>query len=198
MLRLNWTEQAQGTLEVKSMMNHAPECMGSNQQASDQKSSTLPLSVWTTAPTSTLPLSVWTTAPTITLPLSVWTTAPTITLPLSVWTTAPTITLPLSVWTTAPTITLPLSVWTTAPTITLPLSVWTTAPTSLRRDVIWSCYGTPDFTPFGEFMISPIRYFSLYILLNLSVLGLCLQIKDSGLFAWISLTALSQTYFFNS
>ena len=32
-------------------------------------------------------------------------------------------------------------------------------------------------------------------LLNLSVLGLCLRINDSGLFAWISLTALSRTYF---
>ena len=34
-----------------------------------------------------------------------------------------------------------------------------------------------------------------YILLNLSVLGLCLRINDSGLFAWISLTVLSHTYF---
>ena len=34
-----------------------------------------------------------------------------------------------------------------------------------------------------------------YILLNLSVLGPCLRINDSGLFAWISLTALSRTYF---
>ena len=33
-----------------------------------------------------------------------------------------------------------------------------------------------------------------YILLNLSVLGLCLRINDSGLFAWISLNALSRTY----
>ena len=37
--------------------------------------------------------------------------------------------------------------------------------------------------------------FIYYILLNLSVLGLCLRINDSGLFAWISLTALSRTYF---
>ena len=51
--------------------------------------------------------------------------------------------------------------------------------------------GTPDLIPFGEFMISPIHY----ILLNLSVLGLFLRINDSGLFAWISLTALSRTYF---
>ena len=42
-----------------------------------------------------------------------------------------------------------------------------------------------DFTPFGEFMILFIYY--IYILLNLSVLGLCLWIN--GLFAWISLTA---------
>ena len=42
-------------------------------------------------------------------------------------------------------------------------------------------------------MISPI--YRHYILLNLSVLGLCLRINDSGLFAWISLTALSRTYF---
>ena len=46
---------------------------------------------------------------------------------------------------------------------------------------------TPDVPPFGEFMISPIHY--------LSVLGLCLRINDSGLFAWISLTAVFWTYF---
>ena len=51
--------------------------------------------------------------------------------------------------------------------------------------------GTPDFTPFGEFMISPIHY-SIYTLQKLSVLGLCLRIDDSGLFACISLTVLSQ------
>ena len=33
------------------------------------------------------------------------------------------------------------------------------------------------------------------LLLNLSVLGLCLWFNDSGLISWISLTALSQTYF---
>ena len=33
------------------------------------------------------------------------------------------------------------------------------------------------------------------VLLNLSVLGLCLRINDSGLFAWIRLVALSRTYF---
>ena len=57
--------------------------------------------------------------------------------------------------------------------------------------------GKPDFTPFGEFMISPIHYiYNIhYILLNLPVFGLCLQINDSGLFAWISRTALSLTYF---
>ena len=33
-----------------------------------------------------------------------------------------------------------------------------------------------------------------YILLNLSVLGLCLRINDSALFAWISLIALSRTF----
>ena len=47
--------------------------------------------------------------------------------------------------------------------------------------------GTPELTLFGEFMISPIHY----MLLNLSVLELCLRINDSGLFAWISLIALS-------
>ena len=36
-------------------------------------------------------------------------------------------------------------------------------------------------------MISPIHY--IYII------GLCLRINDSGLFAWIRLTALSRTYF---
>ena len=46
--------------------------------------------------------------------------------------------------------------------------------------------GTPDFTSFGEFMISSIHY----ILLNLSVLGLCLRMN-----ARITLTALSPIYF---
>ena len=35
----------------------------------------------------------------------------------------------------------------------------------------------------------------VYALLNLSVLELCLRLNDSGLFSWISLTALSWTYF---
>ena len=34
----------------------------------------------------------------------------------------------------------------------------------------------------------------MYTLHNVSVLGLCLRIHDSGLFAWISQTALSRTY----
>ena len=52
--------------------------------------------------------------------------------------------------------------------------------------------GTPDFTPFGEFMISPIHY----ILLNLSVVGPMTVVNGlmTGLFACISLTALSRTY----
>ena len=37
---------------------------------------------------------------------------------------------------------------------------------------------TPDFTPFGKFMISPIRFIIHYILLNLSVLVLYLRIND--------------------
>ena len=56
--------------------------------------------------------------------------------------------------------------------------------------------GTPDFIPFGEFTISPIHYiYIIYLIVNLSALGLCLQVNNSGLFAWISLTALSRTYF---
>ena len=55
---------------------------------------------------------------------------------------------------------------------------------------------TSDFTPFGEFMISPIHYYIIYALQNLSVLRLCLWIIDSGLFAWISLTALSCELFY--
>ena len=44
--------------------------------------------------------------------------------------------------------------------------------------------GTPDFTPFGKYTISPIHYIYIYcILLHLLVLGLCLWINDSGLFA---------------
>ena len=57
--------------------------------------------------------------------------------------------------------------------------------------------GTHDFTPFGEFMISPIHYNIHYIILNLSALGLCLRINNSGLFAWISPTALSRTFSIN-
>ena len=40
---------------------------------------------------------------------------------------------------------------------------------------------TPDFTPFGEFMISPIHY-THYLLLNLSVLGQVYGLM-TGLFA---------------
>ena len=47
--------------------------------------------------------------------------------------------------------------------------------------------GTPDFIRFGVFMILLIRFNYIYgVLLILSVLGLCLWINDSGLFAWIS------------
>ena len=53
--------------------------------------------------------------------------------------------------------------------------------------------GTPDFTPFGEFMISPIHYIYIkYYWICQSwdyVYGLV-----TGLFAWISLAALSRTY----
>ena len=35
----------------------------------------------------------------------------------------------------------------------------------------------------------------IYTLQNLSVLGLCLRTHDSGMFSWISQTALSQIYF---
>ena len=47
-----------------------------------------------------------------------------------------------------------------------------------------SFYGTPDFTPFGEFMISPIHYYIHYIICQSKdyVYGLM-----TGLFAWISL-----------
>ena len=48
--------------------------------------------------------------------------------------------------------------------------------------------GTPDFTPFGEFMISPIRYIYIIYLAVLGLLGL--RITDSGLLAWISLLGL--------
>ena len=55
--------------------------------------------------------------------------------------------------------------------------------------------GTPDFTPFGEFMISSIHYRTLYITEFVSFRTMCLRINDSDLFAWISLTALSWTSF---
>ena len=44
-----------------------------------------------------------------------------------------------------------------------------------------SLSGTHEFTPFTEFMISPIRFYTLH---NLSVLGLCLRINYSGL-VWL-------------
>ena len=46
--------------------------------------------------------------------------------------------------------------------------------------------GTPDFNPFGEFMISPIHYIYMYYQIHLSVSVLYLRINDYGLFAWIS------------
>ena len=49
--------------------------------------------------------------------------------------------------------------------------------------------GTPDFTPFGEFMISLIIY-AWYITEFVSF-----RSNESGSFAWISLTAFSRTYF---
>ena len=56
--------------------------------------------------------------------------------------------------------------------------------------------GTHDFIPFvGGVHDFTHSLYVHYILLNLSVLGLCLRINDSGLFAWISQTALSPTYF---
>ena len=45
--------------------------------------------------------------------------------------------------------------------------------------------GTPDFTPLGKFMISPIHY--IYITEFVSLRTMFLRINDSGLFAWISL-----------
>ena len=58
-----------------------------------------------------------------------------------------------------------------------------------------TCEAGNDHSP--EFMILPIHYIYtlyIYILLNLSVLGLSLLINDLFV-AWINLTALSQTYF---
>ena len=53
-------------------------------------------------------------------------------------------------------------------------------------------FGTPDFTPFGEFMISPIDYYIHYIICQFwdYVYGLM-----TGLFSWICPTAFSRTYF---
>ena len=50
--------------------------------------------------------------------------------------------------------------------------------------------GTPDFAPFGEFMISLTHY--MYIS---GFVSFRTMFTDYGLFAWISPTALSQTYF---
>ena len=46
--------------------------------------------------------------------------------------------------------------------------------------------------PLGSSRFYPLMIYTLH---NLSVLGLCLRIHDSGLFAWISQTVLSRTYF---
>ena len=51
--------------------------------------------------------------------------------------------------------------------------------------------GTPDFTPFLGVHDCTHSLYIHYILLNLSVLGLCLRINY-----WISLTVLSRTVFF--
>ena len=62
------------------------------------------------------------------------------------------------------------------------------------------CVGQEMFTLSGNLISLPLgsswlHPFIIYTLLDVSVLGLCLRIGDSGLSAWISLTALSRTYF---
>ena len=52
--------------------------------------------------------------------------------------------------------------------------------------------GTPDLTYFGEFMTSPIHYIYFTECVNLET-----TFMDSGLFAWISLRALSQDLFYS-
>ena len=72
---------------------------------------------------------------------------------------------------------------------------WFSVEVNYDRCQMWGkkCYyfGNTWFH-YGEFMILCI-YCILYLLLNVSFLGLC-YILMSGLFAWTSLTALSQTY----
>ena len=53
--------------------------------------------------------------------------------------------------------------------------------------------GTHAFTLFGEFMISPIHY--IYTLHITEFVSFRTMFTDYGLFAWISQTALSRTYF---
>ena len=55
---------------------------------------------------------------------------------------------------------------------------------SFRNTRFHSLWGVHEFTH---------SFYIHYISLNLSVLGLCLQINDSGLFAWINLADLSRT-----
>ena len=57
---------------------------------------------------------------------------------------------------------------------------------SFRKTWFHSLRGVHDFTH---------SLYIHYVWLNLSVLWLCLRINDSDLFAWISLTDLSRTYF---
>ena len=67
--------------------------------------------------------------------------------------------------------------------------MWSRKCSLFPERLVYSRWGVHDFTH---------SLYIHYILLNVSVLGLCLRItasSGSGLFAWISLTALSRTYF---
>ena len=55
---------------------------------------------------------------------------------------------------------------------------------------------TPDSTPFGERMVSPIH--CIYTLPNFSILNrtICLWINDIGVCVWMNLTGLFLTYMY--
>ena len=54
---------------------------------------------------------------------------------------------------------------------------------------------TPDFTPLEEGVYDFTHTLYIHFRIPQSLIGLCLRINDTVLFAWISLTALCWTYF---
>ena len=85
----------------------------------------------------------------------------------------------------------------------VPMIRRTPIPSQLRRSLSYECicihtiqvHLTVASNIHHVVNIKPNMHVNLPYCSVLSVLGLCLRINESGLFAWISLTALSLTYF---